>query len=214
MIQGLGKRLQNLRIRAGLTQREAAAIPEIECDPGVLAAYERDTRSPKLDMLIRFAKYYSVTADYLLGITPYENAEHEKESGNIHLSKKAIQFLEHCDSDNLITLNLILSVPSSNLFLLTLKKYIEDFDLDQSAIQKNEEYAFLYEKLKKDLSIEAFSSLLETWAWDSFSKATKQLITEIREQMDIESGAPRGGRPKKYKTSKQQLREKPQPREG
>ena len=207
MVQGLGKRLQNLRIRAGLTQREAAMIPEIECDPAVLAAYERDTRSPKFDMLVRFARYYGVTTDYLLGITPYENSEHVKESGNIQLSKEALQFLEHCDTDILITLNLMLSVPSSNIFLLTLRKYIEDYDIDEKGILQNEEYRFLYEKLKTDLSIEAFSSLLETWAWDSLSKATKQLISEIRDQMDIKSGSPRGGRPKKYKTSKQKTEE-------
>ncbi len=208
MVNGLGKRLQYLRIRAGLTQREAASIPEIACDPRVLAAYENDNRSPKPSMIIRFAQYYGVTTDYLLGISPFENSDHLRDNNSIQLSKEALQFLERCDSDVLITLNLMLSVPSSNLFLLTLRKYIEDYDIDEKGILQNDEHRFLYEKLRKDLSIEAFSSLLETWAWDSFSKATKQLIKEIREQMDIENGLPRGGRPKKYKTGKKKVEQK------
>jgi transcriptional regulator with XRE-family HTH domain len=202
MIEGLGKRLQGLRIKKGLTQREAAAISDIECDPSVLATYERDVRAPKLETLVRFARFYGVSTDYLLGLSEYETPEQIATSAGIPLTNEALNYLKTCDKKRLVTLSLILSAPSSDDFLDTLRGYIEEFDIRDEDGQIGAEYHTIRESLGRHLSDDQFVAFVEYWAWDSFKKVTEQLAREIRETCDLEDAGPKRGRPRKYKTHK------------
>lgn len=63
----LGDRLRLLRKRKGLTQTEFAermGIPNQN-----VSNYERDFRQPDYETLKRFADYFEVSTDYLLGLT-------------------------------------------------------------------------------------------------------------------------------------------------
>ena len=66
----LTKRLRYLREYNAVTQRE---IAEALCiDRSTYAYYELGETQPSLLMLVRLAKLYDVTTDYLLGIQPEE----------------------------------------------------------------------------------------------------------------------------------------------
>ena len=62
----LAKRLKLLREKQGKGQQEVCAALNIE--QSTLANYENGKRIPKIDILIKIARYYNVSTDYLLGI--------------------------------------------------------------------------------------------------------------------------------------------------
>lgn len=61
------KRLEDLRIDADLTQQKVADI--LNCKREVYRRYEKGIRELPLSYAIILAKYYSVSLDYLVGIS-------------------------------------------------------------------------------------------------------------------------------------------------
>ncbi|MFI3226591.1 MAG: helix-turn-helix transcriptional regulator [Clostridia bacterium] len=61
------KRLKDLRDDHDLMQKEIASILGI--DQRVYSNYETGKREIPVSLLIKLAKYYSVSVDYLLGLT-------------------------------------------------------------------------------------------------------------------------------------------------
>lgn len=70
----IGERLTKLREDKGFMQKDVAE--KIGIAPNTLSGYERDVRNPDSETLIKLAKFYGVSIDYLLGI----------ETSNIYLS--------------------------------------------------------------------------------------------------------------------------------
>ena len=60
------KRLYDLRIDNDLTQEQVAE--HLTCNRQVYARYERGLREIPVSMLIKLAKLYNVSVDYILGI--------------------------------------------------------------------------------------------------------------------------------------------------
>ena len=65
----LNERLKSLRIERQLTKKVVAQNCDI-CER-VLSYYESGERVPRADVLIRFCKYFNVSADYLLGLSDH-----------------------------------------------------------------------------------------------------------------------------------------------
>lgn len=63
----LAQRLRECRKKSGYTQFEAAIYADIT--EMAYGNYERATKMPKLDILIRIADVYKVSLDYLVGRT-------------------------------------------------------------------------------------------------------------------------------------------------
>lgn len=62
--RSIGRRIQNARCNAGITQEELAEI--IGCTPQHISAIERGTKTPRLDTFITIANTLRVSADALL----------------------------------------------------------------------------------------------------------------------------------------------------
>lgn len=62
-----GEILAELRQDHGLTQKQLAK--ELKVSTGSISAYERGKRVPTIDLLVVFADYFNVGADYMLGRT-------------------------------------------------------------------------------------------------------------------------------------------------
>ena len=69
------RRIGDLRINSGKTQQEIADI--LICNRQVYARYERGLREIPISMVIKLAKYYNVSVDYIVGLTddphPYKH---------------------------------------------------------------------------------------------------------------------------------------------
>ena len=63
----VGEILKELREDKGLTQRELA--PLLGVSTATVSAYEVGIRDPGLDMLVKYARIFNVSTDYILGLT-------------------------------------------------------------------------------------------------------------------------------------------------
>lgn len=71
MIQGLGDKLQKLRLQFNMSQKEVAAI--INTSPSIISNYESGERTPSVENLMSLANLYHCSTDYLLGFQTNEN---------------------------------------------------------------------------------------------------------------------------------------------
>ena len=62
----LNERIKELRLANGLTQVELAK--DLNVTKQCVSNWENNNIQPSVDMLIKLAKYFSVSCDYLLGI--------------------------------------------------------------------------------------------------------------------------------------------------
>lgn len=89
----LAERLVRLRKARGLSQKQVAA--DLGISQALLSHYERGIRECGLELTVRFADYYAVTCDYLLGRDAAEDRETSsdliyrftKELGNDQVSR-------------------------------------------------------------------------------------------------------------------------------
>lgn len=65
-MENFGRRIKKLREERKLTQQQLAK--ELNIDKSTVAKYEMNSISPSCQMLIIFAKYFSASTDYLLGL--------------------------------------------------------------------------------------------------------------------------------------------------
>lgn len=65
MINGLSERLQQLRIKYGLSQKEVAC--RIGISSSVISGYETGERTPSAEVLLSLSYLYKCSTDYLLG---------------------------------------------------------------------------------------------------------------------------------------------------
>jgi len=65
------KRISDLRIDSDKTQQQVADM--LICNRQVYARYERGLREIPISMLIKLAKHYNVSVDYIVGLTDNPN---------------------------------------------------------------------------------------------------------------------------------------------
>jgi len=68
-MMSIGEKIKNLRIALGLSQHELAV--ELEISLKSIYRYESDNSRPESYVLAKLAVYFDVSADYLLGISAY-----------------------------------------------------------------------------------------------------------------------------------------------
>ncbi|MDO5549224.1 MAG: helix-turn-helix transcriptional regulator [Eubacteriales bacterium] len=81
-----GKKLKELRLQAGLTQKQLAV--QIGTSKSIISFYELQERIPSPEVLIKLSSVFHVSTDYLLGI---DNTERLDVSG---LSKDDIRLVD------------------------------------------------------------------------------------------------------------------------
>lgn len=65
MINGLPKRLKELRIKNGYSQRMVAK--QLGVSPSIISGYETGERTPSVEVLLALSYLYRCSTDYLLG---------------------------------------------------------------------------------------------------------------------------------------------------
>ena len=71
----LGRRLKELRNKRKLTQQQVAE--RIWVSKAMVSAYELSIRTPSYEVLIKLAKLFGVTTDYLLGLDEVDDKPHQ-----------------------------------------------------------------------------------------------------------------------------------------
>jgi transcriptional regulator with XRE-family HTH domain len=65
----LGERIKELRKEKDMTQSELSIL--LEVDSSLISKWELGKKRPVYEDLIKMAKYFGVTTDYLLGVEEY-----------------------------------------------------------------------------------------------------------------------------------------------
>ena len=102
-------RLKQLRQAYRMTQKQVAQI--LNFDRSTYAYYETATTSPDYETLMRLAKMYRVTTDYLLGL------EDGPETGGAVRPRAQTQALAQADTGSLFTA----ATPGEKRLLLTIR---------------------------------------------------------------------------------------------
>lgn len=68
MSNNFSKRLKELRLEKGLSQRQLSKNLNCEITPSALGLWERGKRIPNLDAVIILAQYFCVSLDYIAGL--------------------------------------------------------------------------------------------------------------------------------------------------
>lgn len=134
------ERLKQLRIENGENQSDVAGFLGVSVQS--YSAYE-GSREPKYELLVKLAKYFKVSTDYLLGASDTKKPENGDVSKRLGLSEKAIDILENK-----------YRIDNRNPFTLTVNTLIEWPALLQLISQ------YLYCEVDKDagLPIPAFAT--------------------------------------------------------
>lgn len=85
----LEDRLKKLRKEQGYTMKELAQ--QLSLSESVISLYENGKRQPSYDILIKLAKLYSVTTDYLLCI---DSGCNNNPKDKIHVINESIELLQ------------------------------------------------------------------------------------------------------------------------
>lgn len=115
--QIFGKRTSELRKERGLSQAELAA--ELDISRTSVNLYESASRAPDITVLARYASFFSVTSDYLLGLSDNRTSENAAVGDKLGLSDKSIERLRA------LTEKANEAVPSKGLVLSLKKVYVD-----------------------------------------------------------------------------------------
>lgn len=201
----IGDNIKRLREKRNLTQEQLSADPNFGINANTLASYERNGREPRIDTIIKIAKYFGVSADYLVGLSNYETPDNAIAAQQFPLSNSAIDFLKGCPPDLLLVVDSILASRCAGCFFETLRDYAIS-----SFVAPNEIPASMPDAIVmsyKSRSEKDFADLVERWKWDEVSQALEEVYRDIRDQFDPNSSTQKRGRPKKrgpYKKGKVQ----------
>lgn len=95
IINGLGKRLEQQRLLMKLTRKEVSTATGLSVS--AISNYENEERTPSLQALIRLARVYRCSTDYLLGFDISERKLVDVsmlDSEQIHLLQKFLSSFE------------------------------------------------------------------------------------------------------------------------
>jgi transcriptional regulator with XRE-family HTH domain len=87
--------IRSLRIKNNLSSKELSKILNIS--ESSVSLYESGKRKPSLGLIIKIADYFSVSTDYLLGISHKENDNNIGEKDFSMLLENIVYFLEKSD---------------------------------------------------------------------------------------------------------------------
>lgn len=88
MVNGLGERLHKQRILNRLSQKEVSIL--LDVSPAIISNYERDERTPSVEMLLSMARLYHCSTDYLLG---FNKSPHDSQLDVSMLTEKQAYYL-------------------------------------------------------------------------------------------------------------------------
>ena len=125
-----GDRLKTLRRERGITQQELADA--IGISKGGLCYYENTNRAPDITVLEKFADYFKVSADYLLGRTNAQTQKAKLQAVCNHtgLSDKSVNLLSDLKENSpaqLRVINFLLEQAAGDMDII--------YDLDDSDYQ-------------------------------------------------------------------------------
>lgn len=94
----MGEKLKSLRTEKKLTQKQVA--DRIGLAISAVSSYESGTRYPSYDVLVKLARIFHVSTDYLLGMTDTRNVDVTGLNDNeVELVSQSVDMLRNSKND-------------------------------------------------------------------------------------------------------------------
>ena len=89
------ERFSELRAKSGLSQNKLGKA--LSLSPATIGYYENGSRLPDIETAARIARYFDVSADYLLGLSDAKSVEQDMKNAceTTGLTQKAIENMQH-----------------------------------------------------------------------------------------------------------------------
>ena len=87
-----GRIVKELRISLGLTQQQLGDL--IGVNKASICGYEKNTKKPKYDKLIKLSEALNTTPNYLMGMEQTVTINEDTEEYNVSISKKDIEIIK------------------------------------------------------------------------------------------------------------------------
>ena len=94
----VSKRIRELR--NGIKISQAKLAEKLETKQPLLARYETGEHLPTLELLIRYADYFDVSLDFIVGRTDFPQGKLYKYEPKIYSDDKMKEFIEMCFEPN------------------------------------------------------------------------------------------------------------------
>lgn len=121
------QRFRTLVDKQRLTREELAK--EIECDTSLITKYYNGDREIPVKNIIKIAKHFHVSADYLLGLSDYPTHENSNIGKKTGLDDFSIEWLKKENSkknNNLQALNILFKLPSFPGLISSVESLLDD----------------------------------------------------------------------------------------
>jgi transcriptional regulator with XRE-family HTH domain len=92
----LGERIRKYRKINKFTQKQLSS--QLGLTPKMISFYERNERIPPIDIIVKLSEIFSVSTDYLLGLSPEQSMPNTQNSLSIE-EKKIINIYRSLDKD-------------------------------------------------------------------------------------------------------------------
>jgi transcriptional regulator with XRE-family HTH domain len=119
------EKLKRIRIEKNVTQDMLSKA--LGLNRSTISSYESDRNQPDLDTLVKIAKYFNVSTDYLLDISDIK-VDYNSLYQIVHSDKELSDFLNRLSNDNNVNLRaitkLLLKLPENEIILFI--KFLEE----------------------------------------------------------------------------------------
>ncbi len=202
----IGDKIKLLREGLGLTQAQIAKDPAFGVKQGTLAAYERNAREPNIETITQLARYFGVTADYLIGMSDHKRPQADDDELATLLSDDSQEFLRACDPDLLKTVDSVLSSERAAAFFEELRSYVLALDAGDGDLP--DFLLPLVDHLSRDSDADLKAAqFYKSYKWELISKELEALSKEILAAGSEKKKA--RGQPKKQQLTESDREEKP-----
>ncbi|MBQ9624803.1 MAG: helix-turn-helix domain-containing protein [Clostridia bacterium] len=94
------ERLKELRLQKHYTQKQVA--DDLKMTVSALSQYENGKRTPKNSVLIRLAKYYNVSSDYILGMDDMPSKEYTPLEFDTPVAASSSEYVYNADRNSAV----------------------------------------------------------------------------------------------------------------
>lgn len=173
----IGSKIKMLRDQSGMSQEALARA--IDISQSALGNYERGERIPDAGIVISLSRFFSVSANYLLGLSQHKTIENEIISVTLHISDESINYIKSCASDLLPVLDGFLGSPVANDFFAAIRDYV--------AVKRDTKEGELAETLAEEfrkgrneaIGVGDVISILQDYLWSKVDSAARKVVSSI-----------------------------------
>lgn len=96
----IGNRLRDLRIKKNLSQEQLGNI--VGVSKSEICNYEKEQRTPPIEVLMEFMVLFGVTSDYLLGAELFATISSGETPEFVPMTKEELKFINELKKDKMV----------------------------------------------------------------------------------------------------------------